>query len=141
MGKGFGSVPPKKPKVKPILSTLSPEDTQRIITKMYDFLEYEGNANFLGRMAVRRYFGGEGKGAVVAAPWQDEDPDIIPTHYMVERELREAGLAFPTALDSLTRYKPHSEFLFIYWEQEKPEIMAACQVISLRSEHITLFHS
>jgi hypothetical protein len=140
MGKGFGSIPPKKPKFKPILSTLSSEDTLRIVEKMSEFLEAEDNAGVLANIALRRYFNGEGKGTVVVAPWQDQNPDIIPAHYMVEQDLRDAGLAFQTALDSLERYKPHSEFLFIYWEREQPKIMAACQVISLRSPKIKRFH-
>lgn len=140
MGKGFGLTPSKKPKLKPIVSTLSPEDTQRIVEKMSAFLEDGDNADVLAQIAMRRYFGGEGKGAVVVMPWQDDNPEILPTIYMVEQELREAGLAFPTTLDSLQRYKPHSEFLFIYWEREQPEIMAACQVISLRSPKIKVFH-
>lgn len=132
MGKGFGVTLPPKLKSKPIISTLSPEDTDRVLANMYEFLFYEENAHTLGKMAIRRYMGGEGKGAIVAAPWQSEDPELIPTHYMVEDELIEAGLAFPSVIDSLRRYKPHSEFTLIYWQQNQPENMAACQVISLR---------
>ncbi len=129
MGKGFGALA-QKPKSKPILSTLSEADTQRVLAKMFDFLNYENHAQTLSQMAIRRYINGEGKGAVVAAPWQDINPDIVPTHYMVESELRDAGLAYPTVIDSLRRYKPHSSFVFIYWERDQPETMAACQVIS-----------
>lgn len=141
MGKGFGQPPPKKPQHQPILSTLSSEDTERVLFKMYDFLEWEDNAKTLGRMALRRYLEGKEKGAVVAAPWQHEDPDIIPTDYLNMRELREAGLAYPSVIDSFQRYKPHAEFLLIYWEQKDPEIMAACQVISLQSPAIHLYRT
>lgn len=128
MGKGFGALA-QKAKRKPILSTLSEIDTQRILAKMFDFLNREGHVQTLSHMAIRRYLNGEGKGAVVAAPWQNPDPDIIPTHYMVESELRAVGLAYPTVIDSLNRYKPHASFVFIYWERNQPETMAACQVI------------
>ena len=139
MGKGFGKKPDKKPQKKPILSTLSPEDTERVLCKMYDFLGWEDNAKNLGRIALRRYLAGKGKGALVAAPWQHEDPDIIPTDYLNMSEIQEAGLAYPTVIDSFQRYKPHAEFLLIYWEQKLPEIMAACQVISLQSPAIHLY--
>ncbi|QUY41988.1 hypothetical protein [Acaryochloris marina] len=139
MGKGFGQDSPKKPKMKPVLSTLNPEDTERVLFKMYDFLGWENNAKSLGRMALRRYLESKQKGAVVAAPWQSEDPEIIPTDYMNMEEIRDAGLAYPTVLDSYRRYKPHAEFLLIYWEQDTPETMAACQVISLQSPAIHLY--
>ena len=139
MGKGFGQDPPKKPKLKPVLSTLSQDDTERVLFKMYDFLGWEENAKALGRMALRRYLAGKKKGAVVAAPWQSEDPEIIPTDYMNMEEIRAAGLAYPIVIDSYQRYKPHAEFLLIYWECKTPEIMAACQVISLQSPAIHLY--
>lgn len=136
--KGFGAVPPKKTKGKTIVSTLSPEDTHKVMGDMYEFLEYENNVDILCRMAIRRCFNGEGKGAIVAAPWQHEDPEVIPTHYMVEQELRESGLAYPVVLDSLRRYKPRSEFLLIYWKEVQPETMAACQIIHLRGPLVKL---
>ncbi|BDM82042.1 hypothetical protein [Acaryochloris marina] len=139
MGKGFGQDSPRKPKMKPVLSTLNPEDTERVLFKMYDFLGWEDNAKALGRMALRRYLEAKEKGAVVAAPWQSADPEIIPTDYMTFEEIRDAGLAYPTVLDSYRRYKPHAEFLLIYWEQDTPETMAACQVISLQSPAIHLY--
>lgn len=129
MRKGFGAVA-ERPKKEPILSTLSAADTQRVLTQMFDFLKHGDHAQFLSQMAIRRYLNGEGKGAIVAAPWQDADPEIVPTHYMVESELKDAGLAYETVIDSLRRYKPHSSFVFIYWERNEPETMAACQVIS-----------
>jgi hypothetical protein len=130
MGKGFGTLPPriKKPD---IITTLSPEETQIVLSEMYDFLECDDNLAILGRMAIRRYVNGEGRGAIVAAPWQKTDPDLIPTHYMLESELRAAKLAYPGVLYDLKRYKPHSQFLFIYWKQDQPKMLAACQVIML----------
>ena len=52
---------------------------------------------------------------------------------MVESELQHAGLLYPTVRESLRVYKPCSEFVVIYWKQEQPEIIAACQTISRRS--------
>lgn len=139
MGIGFGDKPPPKPKVKPVLSTLTPEDTERVLCKMYKFLGWEENAKTLGRMALRRYHESKEKGAIVAAPWQSEDPAIIPTDYMNMDDIRTVGLAYAMVIDSFRRYKPHAEFLLIYWEQQTPEIMAACQVISLQSPAIHLY--
>ncbi len=133
MGKGFGVTTPKKSPRKTVKSTLSFEDTQTVLAEMDEFLRYEDNARILSQIAIKRYVNGEGKGAVVAAPWQNPDPDLIPTHYMVERELQEAGLLYPTVRESLRVYKPRSTFVVIYWKQEQPEIMAACQIIAHRS--------
>ena len=82
-------------------------------------------------MAIARYTNGEGRGAIVAAPWQHEDPELLPTHYMVESELRAAGLAYPCVLENLRRYKPHSEFVVIYWKQAQPKTQAACMVMAM----------
>lgn len=109
-----------------------------MLEAMYDFLESGDNVDVLRRMAIRRYCAGEGKGAIVAAPWQHQDPDVIPTHYMIEPELRTAGLAYPVVIDSLRRYKPHSEFLLIYWKEEQPETRAVCQIIPLKGPLVKL---
>jgi hypothetical protein len=139
MGKGFGTVQPQKPKRPAIISTLSDEETDLVLTEMYHFLGCEDNLSILGRMALRRYVNGEGKGAVVAAPWQHADPDLIPTHYMVEQELKDAGLAYPGVLYDFRSYKPCSEFLFIYWKQDQPKTLAGCQIISLKGPLIKRF--
>lgn len=139
MGKGFSLVSPKKPKGNGIISTLSPEETQMVLSAMYEFLGWNDNIGVLGRMAMARYANGEGRGAIVAAPWQHEDPELIPTHYMVESELRAAGLAYQTVIDSLKRYKPHSEFVVIYWKQDQPKTLASCQIIGMGVPLIKLF--
>lgn len=54
MGKGFGIVPPKKPKGAAVITTLSPEETQMVLAELYNFLGCDDNANVLGRMAIRR---------------------------------------------------------------------------------------
>jgi hypothetical protein len=139
MGKGFGKVPSSKSKGSFVNTTLTPEETQVVLAEMYDFLECDDNLAILGRMALRRYVNGEGRGAVVAAPWQKTDPDLIPTHYMADRELKEAKLAYPGVMYDFKRYKPHSQFLFIYWKQDIPKTLAACQVISLGIPLVKLF--
>ena len=139
MGKGFGIATANKKTRKTVKSTLSLEDTRTVLADLHEFLRYEDNARILSQIALKRYVNGEGKGAVVAAPWQNPDPDLIPTHYMVENELQDAGLLYPAVLESLKGYKPCSEFVVIYWKQEKPEIMAACQIISRRSSLIRSF--
>jgi hypothetical protein len=139
MGKGFGIVPPPKKKGVGYISTLSPEETQMVLAEMYDFLEREDHLITLGRMAIRRYANGEGRGAVVAAPWQHADPYIIPTHYMDEHELRELGLAYPGVLHDHKKYKPYSQFQFIFWKQAHPKTLAASQVIEIGSSLIKLF--
>jgi hypothetical protein len=139
MGQGFGKVSSPKPKGSFVNTTLTPEETQMVLAEMYDFLECDDNIAILGRMALRRYVNGEGRGAIVAAPWQKTDPDLIPTHYMVDRELKEAKLAYPGVMYDFKRYKPHSQFLFIYWKQDLPKTLAACQVISLGMPLVKLF--
>jgi hypothetical protein len=141
MNKGFGVVSPRKPKGTGINTTLSPEETEIVLTEMYDFLERNDHLSVLGRMALRRYMNGEGRGAVVAAPWQAIDSDLIPTHYMVEHELRAAKLAYPGVIYDFKRYKPHSQFMFIYWKQEQPKNLAACQMIALGVPLINLYKS
>ena len=128
---GFGRVPHPKPKRRPnIITTLSPEETKLVLRKMYEFLECGDNLMVLRRMAIRRYGSGEGRGTVVAAPWQHLVPDIVPTHYMLADELKASGLAFPGILYDQKRYKPHAQFHFIYWLQDKPKTLAASQLIS-----------
>jgi hypothetical protein len=141
MSKGFGAVSPKKTKGTGITTTLSPEETQAVLAEMYDFLGRDDHLSILGRMALRRYMNGEGRGAIVSVPWQAIDPDQIPTHYMVEHELRAAKLAYPGVIYDFKRYKPHSQFMFIYWKQEQPKTLAACQVIVLGVPLIKLYQS
>jgi hypothetical protein len=141
MSKGFGSVSAQKPKGTGITTTLSPEETQTVLAEMYDFLARDDHLSILGRMALRRYMNGEGRGVVVSVPWQATDPDQIPTYYMTESELREAKLAYPGVIYDFKRYKPPSQFMFIYWKQEQPKTLAACQVIVLGVPLIKLYHS